>query len=79
MKVTVDFDCTPEEARRLMGLPDLSAVHEAYVDKMRKTVTEGVGPEYFSELIKTWGPMSEGTHNLWKAMVDQMGAASTKK
>ena len=34
MKVTVDIDCTPEEARRFMGLPDLSEVHAAYVDKM---------------------------------------------
>ena len=44
MKVTVDVDCTPEEARRFMGLPDLSQVHEAYVERMRKTVAEGVGP-----------------------------------
>ena len=25
MKVSVDVDCTPEEARRFLGLPDLSA------------------------------------------------------
>ena len=24
MKVTVDVDCTPEEARRFMGLPDMT-------------------------------------------------------
>jgi hypothetical protein len=78
MKVTVDFDCTPEEARRLMGLPDLSAVHEAYVEKMKKTVAEGVGPEYFAEMMKGWGPMSEGTLSLWKAMFDQMGGPSPK-
>src|ERR1700712_2838966 len=34
MKVTVDVDCTPEEARRFLGLPDLSPVHDAYVAKM---------------------------------------------
>ena len=27
MKVTVDVDCTPEEARRFLGLPDLTPVH----------------------------------------------------
>jgi methylated-DNA-[protein]-cysteine S-methyltransferase len=31
MKVKVEVDCTPEEARRFMGLPDLTPVHEAYV------------------------------------------------
>ena len=38
MKVSVDVDCTPEEARRFLGLPDLSAVHEAYVEKMKSAV-----------------------------------------
>ena len=71
MKVTVDVDCTPEEARRFMGLPDLTTVHEAYVEKLRKTVNEGVGPDYFVELMKTWAPMGEGAFTMWKAMFDQ--------
>ena len=77
MKVTVDVDCTPEEARRFMGLPDLTLVHEAYVEKMRKAVAEGVGPDQFVDLMKTWGPMSEGAFTMWKTMFDQM--AGTKK
>jgi len=32
MKVTVDVDCTPEEARRFLGLPDLTPVHDLYLD-----------------------------------------------
>ena len=79
MKVSVDVDCTPEEARRFMGLPDLSQVHEAYVEKMRKAVTEGVGPDQFVDMMKSWGPMSEGAFNMWKTMFDQMAGAATKK
>jgi hypothetical protein len=78
MKVTVDFDCTPEEARRFMGLPDLTPVHDAYLEKMTKAVTEGVGPDHFVDLLKTWGPMSEGAFNMWQAMFDQM-AGNAKK
>jgi hypothetical protein len=78
MKVTVDFDCTPEEARRFMGLPDLSSVHEAYLERMRKAVTEGVGPDYFLDLMKNWGPMSEGAFNMWKAMFDQMAGGEKR-
>ena len=29
MKFNIEVDTTPEEVRRLMGLPDLSEVHEA--------------------------------------------------
>jgi hypothetical protein len=62
-----------------MGLPDLSQVHEAYVEKMRKAVVEGVGPDQVMDMMKTWGPMSEGALNMWKAMFDQMAGAATKK
>ncbi|HJQ17984.1 MAG TPA: DUF6489 family protein [Allosphingosinicella sp.] len=75
MKVTVDFDCTPEEARRFMGLPDLTEVHEAYIDRMRQAVAEGIGPDYFLEVMKNWAPMSEGAFNLWKGMFDQVSGA----
>jgi hypothetical protein len=72
MKFTVDVDCTPEEARRFLGLPDLSPVHDAYVEKMKKAVTDGVTPESIGELVKSWGPMNEAGMGMWKAMLEGM-------
>jgi hypothetical protein len=72
MKVTVDVDCTPEEARRFLGLPDLTPVHQAYIDKMTKAVTEGVTAESFSEMARSWGPMSEAGMSMWKTMLEGM-------
>ena len=72
MKVTVDVDCTPEEARRFLGLPDLTPVHQAYVDRMTKMVTDGSSTETFTEMMKSWGPMSETGLAMWRQMVDQM-------
>ena len=69
MKVT--FDCTPEEARRFMGLPDLTSVHEAYLEKMRKTITEGLTPDLVGEMMKSWGPMSEAGLQMWTQMLGQ--------
>jgi hypothetical protein len=73
MKITVDFDCTPEEARRLVGLPDLTPVHQAYVERMQKAVTDGISPEYFTEMFKNWGPMSEAALGGWRALFEQVG------
>jgi hypothetical protein len=73
MKVSVDVDCTPEEARRFLGLPDLSAVHEAYVEKMKSALADGPTPEMFGDMVKAWGPMNEAGMNMWKQMLDQMG------
>jgi hypothetical protein len=72
MKVTVDVDCTPEEARRFLGLPDLTPVHQAYVERMTSMVADGSSTEGFSELMKSWGPMSETGFAMWRQMVDQM-------
>jgi hypothetical protein len=72
MKVTVDVDCTPEEARRFLGLPDLTPVHAAYVEKMQKMIADGITPDSMAEMAKAWGPMSDAGLTLWKKMVDQM-------
>ena len=72
MKVTVDVDCTPEEARRFMGLPDLTPVHQAYVERMTKAVTEGVTAESFTDMARSWGPMSEAGMSMWKTMLEGM-------
>jgi hypothetical protein len=72
MKISVDVDCTPEEARRFMGLPDLTPVHQAYVEKMTRAVTEGVSAESVSELVQSWGPMSDAGMAMWRSMFEGM-------
>lgn len=78
MKVTVDVDCTPEEARRFLGLPDLTPVHQAYVDRMTKFVTDSTSTEGFGELMKSWGPMSEASMSMWRQMIEQMSGGSKR-
>jgi hypothetical protein len=72
MKITVDVDCTPEEARRFLGLPDLTPVHQAYVEHMTKMVTDGTSTEALNEMMKSWGPMSETGFAVWRKMVENM-------
>ena len=77
MKITVDVDCTPEEARRFMGLPDLTPVHAAYVEKMTKAVSEGVTAESFAEIARSWGPMSEAGVTMWRSMMEGMSGSKS--
>lgn len=41
MKVRVDIDLTPEEARRFLGLPDVSALQEDVVRYAREQLEKG--------------------------------------
>ena len=79
MKITVDVDCTPEEARRFMGLPDMAPVHEAYLARIRGAIEQGVTPDMVQSMMRTWGPMGEAGMTVWRQMVDHMGAARTDK
>jgi len=45
MKVTVDMDMTPEEARKLMGLPDIEPLQTAMMGKVQQQMEE-----YFSDI-----------------------------
>ena len=36
MKVTIDIDCTPLEARQFFGMPDVQPMQAAIMDAMEK-------------------------------------------
>ena len=69
MKITFDIDCTPAEARAFLGLPDLTPIHQVYLDKMTALVTDGIGPADFERLARAWLPgMSDGFETWRQAM-----------
>ncbi len=72
MKINVEVDCTTEEARRFMGLPDLSPVHDAYVSQLVDTVKTGVNAEGLEVMLKSWGPMTDAGFKMWQQMIEGM-------
>lgn len=54
MKVTMNIDCTPEEARLFLGLPDVKPVQAAMLAEMEKRMMAEM--ERFSPdaLLKSW-------------------------
>jgi hypothetical protein len=78
MKVTVDIDCTPEEARRFMGLPDLSSVHAIYLAKMERMIDDGVTAENVESMVRAWSPMGDAGMAMWRQMFEQMSGAARR-
>lgn len=56
MKFHIDVDCTPEEVRRLVGLPDLSEVHAAYIEQMKDVMAKGLTPDMVDSMVRNWMP-----------------------
>ena len=78
MKITINIDCTPEEARRYMGLPDVAPMQEAMLEQMQERMMANVNSMQPDELIKTWLPMGmESWLALQKTFWTQMTSAGT--
>jgi hypothetical protein len=56
MKVTVNIDCTPEEARTFFGLPDLRPMQEALLGEMQKQMQAGLKTMAPEQIMQTWFP-----------------------
>jgi hypothetical protein len=78
MNISMNIECTPEEARRLMGLPDMAPIHEIYLDKMRQTMTEGFTPDMMETMIRAWTPMGEAGMSAWKKLLENMTLTASK-
>ena len=80
MKVNVEVDCTPEEARRFLGLPDVSKANEVYVDAMAKAM-QGVGSlEQLQEYARQIAPMGQmGMQMIQQFLEGGLGGGSKRK
>lgn len=54
MKVNVEVECTPAEARAFLGLPDVTPLNEAMVAEVQKRMEANVAAMQPEELMKTW-------------------------
>lgn len=77
MNVNVSIDCSPEEARRFLGLPDVTRANEAYVDALTKAM-QGVGSfDQLQEMAKQIAPMGQFGLQLFQQMLESGGAMTS--
>lgn len=82
MKISVDIDCTPEEARTFFGLPDVKPLQEAMMAEIEERLRANLSAMDPETLMKTWFPANlQGFEQIQKAFWNQMmgaaGAGST--
>jgi hypothetical protein len=62
MKVNVDIDLTPEELRKLLGLPDVEPIQREMMEKLRNRMIEGLDGY---DPVKLLQPYLTGTIASW--------------
>ncbi|HYE52939.1 MAG TPA: DUF6489 family protein [Azospirillaceae bacterium] len=80
MKITVDVDCTPEEARTFLGLPDVKPMQEALMQQMQDRLSANLAAMDPETMLKTWLPVGlQGFEQIQKFMWNQMATAMGNK
>lgn len=81
MKVTVNVDCSPEEARAFLGLPDVTPIHDQYVKTMLETMDGSNSAEQMEKLFRSLSPMGDASVKLFRQMIDigLAGSSISKK
>lgn len=69
MKVNVEIDCSPKEARQFLGLPDLSPVNDYYVDGLLGAMKQAGNFDQVQDLVRQFSPMGEVGMKLFQDMM----------
>lgn len=78
MKFTVDVDCTPDEARAFLGLPDVKPMQDALMKQMQDRMTAALSAMDPETMMKTWLPAGvQGMEQLQKMFWAQFGGGAS--
>ena len=73
MKVNIEIDCSPEEARRFMGLPDVEQANAIYIDSIAQAMKGVSNTEQLEQYAKQLAPMGQMGMQLFQNFME--GAA----
>jgi hypothetical protein len=54
MKINVEVDCTPDEARQFLGLPDVRPMQDAMMDQLQKKMQDNIDKFSPESLMQSW-------------------------
>ncbi|GGW78556.1 hypothetical protein GCM10007391_08980 [Alteromonas halophila] len=80
MKISIDIDMSPQEARELMGWPDMSKLHEASIASLNEQLKSG-NQEVMMSMLKPYLDSSQQAFTFYQKMMQGMadGGHSAKK
>lgn len=80
MKIKFDIECTPQEARTFLGLPDVEKMQESLIRIMQEKMTENIAGLDAEQMMKTWMPAGvQGMEQMQKAFWSQFSGGSNDK
>ena len=79
MKITVNVDCTPEEARTFFGLPDVKPMQEQLLRELQERMTANIRAMDAETMLRTWLPATLKGFEQWQEFLLSHMAPRKKK
>jgi hypothetical protein len=76
MKFNIQIDCTPEEARAFLGLPDVGPMQRTLLSAAEERLLEVIKAMDAKSLMDQWLPLSLRNLEQWQGLWAQMAAAA---
>ncbi|HEX7968701.1 MAG TPA: DUF6489 family protein [Stellaceae bacterium] len=73
MKISVNVDCTPEEARSFFGLPDVKPMQAELLKQLQDRLSKNIQAMDPEVMVKTWlSPMVKGFEQWQEVFLSQV-------
>lgn len=76
MKVSIDIDCTPDEARRFLGLPDIAPMQQSVMAAMEKRLVDAITTTDAQALMDQWLPFGVKGMEQWQTIWGQIAQSA---
>ena len=76
MKINVEVDCTPDEARRFLGLPDVAPMQQRMMEAMERRLVEAIESTDTQKLLEQWLPLGVKGLEQWQGLWGQLAQAA---
>ena len=70
MKMRIEVECTPVEARQFMGLPDVTVLNEYITEELKKRTASNLAMMGPDALMKSWMQMGLQTQEAFMGMLN---------
>ena len=78
MKLNVEVDCTPQEARQFMGLPDVQPMQDAVMDRLQQQLVSNIEKVSPEALMQSWFLNTKITEQFQDMFVTMAGLGSPR-
>lgn len=78
MKLNIEIDCTPAEARAFLGLPDVTGLNDHLVAEMQKRMDANMASMQPDELMKTWTSIGVQAQDQFRRLMEAAVAGAPK-